>query len=241
MQRTRIEWVRNPDGSQGYSWNPIKGLCPGDCRLPDGRSYCYGRENYKRFHRDENVRLDLNDFKVLRGYTYKGVFVCSTFDLFHPITNSPCPGFEERNYSWRDLIFHVIKNTPKYRFYILTKFPQNIDRSMPDNVWLGYTVTDMRDYLKIPYLEKEKARIKFLSFEPLLYDGEYPLPSGWSKSIDWIIIGKLTGFGKKYNPHKEQIDKFVRFGERFKKPIFLKGNLKEIWGEPLIQEFPQGG
>ena len=36
MNRTKVEWVRNPDGSQGYSWNPITG-CLNNC------GYCYAR------------------------------------------------------------------------------------------------------------------------------------------------------------------------------------------------------
>jgi len=30
MQKTKIEWVRNPDGTQGYTWNPLVG-CKNDC------------------------------------------------------------------------------------------------------------------------------------------------------------------------------------------------------------------
>ncbi len=36
MNRTKIEWCQNPDGSEGYTWNPITG-CLNDC------SYCWAR------------------------------------------------------------------------------------------------------------------------------------------------------------------------------------------------------
>jgi len=41
------------------------------------------------------------------------------------------------------------------------------------------------------------------------------------KKNEWWII-KIFGFAKHY-----------------KKPVFLKDNLKEIWGDKLIQEFPE--
>jgi hypothetical protein len=37
MNRTKVEWVKNPDDSQGYSWNPITG-CLDNCE------YCYARK-----------------------------------------------------------------------------------------------------------------------------------------------------------------------------------------------------
>ena len=37
MQKTQIEWVKNPDGTQGYTWNPITGCL-------NGCEYCYARK-----------------------------------------------------------------------------------------------------------------------------------------------------------------------------------------------------
>lgn len=42
MNRTRISWVRNPDGTQGYTWNPVTG-CMHGC------DYCYARKMSHRF------------------------------------------------------------------------------------------------------------------------------------------------------------------------------------------------
>ena len=36
MNRTKIEWVRNPDGTPGFTWNPITGCL-------NGCEYCYAR------------------------------------------------------------------------------------------------------------------------------------------------------------------------------------------------------
>jgi len=32
MNRIPIEWVKNPDGTQGFSSNPIEGICKGERR-----------------------------------------------------------------------------------------------------------------------------------------------------------------------------------------------------------------
>ncbi len=37
MNRTNIEWVRNEDNTQGYTWNPVVG-----CR--HGCEWCYARK-----------------------------------------------------------------------------------------------------------------------------------------------------------------------------------------------------
>ena len=37
MNKTKIETIKNPDGTQGYSWNPITGCL-------NGCEYCYARK-----------------------------------------------------------------------------------------------------------------------------------------------------------------------------------------------------
>jgi len=132
------------------------------------------------------------------------------------------------------LIFQAIEACPQHTFQILTKFPQNIDRPMPDNVWLGVTITGNKpdDLLRANNLIEAKARIKFISYEPLLGKALQGIPY-----LDWIIIGRLTGYGHKWDPKKEWIKDIISSYQTI--PIFLKDNLKEIWGKELIQEFPK--
>jgi len=68
-----------------YTWNPIQGLCPVDCKLPDGRSYCYARRIYQRFGRNPEVRLDAYELDDIYRYHNEAllklpvkIFVCST-------------------------------------------------------------------------------------------------------------------------------------------------------------------
>lgn len=222
MQRTKIEWT-------DFAWNPIKGLCPVDCKLPDGKSYCYGRTIYNRF---DWMLEGMGEIGYLAEWELEQpikrkkptkIFVCSTYELFH----SP-------DKFARDEIFKIIEKCPQHTFQILTKFPQNIDRPMPDNVWLGVTVTEEQDSHRLWRLRRyEKAKIKFVSYEPLLNDVIFL--DDW---LDWVIVGRLTGHGKKHDPKKEKIETIVKRAQKWNIPIFLKNNLKKIWGEPLIQEFP---
>jgi len=181
---------------------------------------------YKRFKWDERVSITgFYPADKMQKIKPSKIFICSTFELFHP----------EVSKNWRDLIFNVIKKYPHHTFQILTKLPQNIDREMPENVWLGISVTNRPDVLiRAEDFGSAKARIKFVSVEPFLESlGILPYP------IDWCIIGRLTGHGKKHNPTRKAIKRIVETCQHDNIPVFLKDNLREIWGEPLIQEFPE--
>lgn len=231
MQKTKIEWVKNPDGTQGYSWNPIKGICPVGCW------YCYAKGFYRRFKiGTETPWLDHREF----GFTIKkprGIFVCSTFELFHPITKKTKAS---NGTSWRDIIFYAIEHSPNQRFYILTKLPQNIDRKMPSNVWLGVSVESKNQFWRAQKLYLKHDGFKFISFEPLMGDVvvkecDFPDVAG---EFDLIIVGRLTGHGKKHDPEKGWILDIAGVCRDFNVPVFLKDNLKKIWGPNLIQEVP---
>ncbi|HEC64515.1 MAG TPA: DUF5131 family protein [bacterium] len=235
MNKTNIEWT-------DYSWNPIRGMCPVDCKTPDGKSYCYARKIYKRFDimgvntirsQQEKILLDINELRVFGGGFRRSdcgprnpsrIFVCSTIEIFHPAIPK----------DWRDDIFRLIEKNKRHAFQILTKMPENIDRPMPDNVWLGVSITNIKDSERMIELTKAKARIKFVSWEPMLEFAYAP-----SSFYDWLILGRLTGHGKKYDPRRMWIETMVGNTKAGETPIFLKNNLKDIWGEDLIQEFPE--
>ena len=59
--------------------------------------------------------------------------------------------------------------------------------------------------------------------------------------MDWVIIGAETGRRKdKVGPKREWIENIVTDCRQYGKPIFMKESLAPIWGEDLIQEFPEG-
>lgn len=215
--------IKKSIGWTDMTLNPIKGRCKGKCW------YCYfsgKRGILNRFKLNPKIRLVLTVFDHLPK-SPKKIFLCSTHDLFGDWIPS----------EWRDAIFRWVKFYPQHTFQVLTKFPHNISRAMPDNVWLGVSITgedSMADTKRIFALELIKAKLKFISYEPLL-DEEVIHRIPFAK---WIIVGRLTGFGKKYDPRRGAINFLVESQRRCGSAIFLKDNLKEIWGEPLIQEFP---
>ena len=202
--------------------NPIKGRCKGGCW------YCYysgKRGMLNRLKVDPEILINLAIFDKLPKKP-KRIFLCSTHDLF----GSWIP------HHWRDMIFQEIAKHPQHTFQILTKFPQNIDRNMPHNVWLGMTVPNNGNMINTWRLGRKEAKIRFVSIEPLL---ERIDPYMIHYSCNWIIVGRLTGYGHQHDPEKGWIEEIVWKARERDIPIFLKDNLKEIWGENLIQEFPK--
>lgn len=120
-------------------------------------------------------------------------FVNSMSDLFH--TQIPD--------SFIDRVFDVMAKCPQHTFQVLTKRAErladySLERHVPMNVWLGVSVENKRHGVpRIPYLQASKARIRFLSIEPLLEDiGLLDLVG-----IDWVIVGGESGHGAR--PMKE--------------------------------------
>lgn len=105
-------------------------------------------------------------------------------DLFH----------EAMPFEYLDKIFEVIRKSPQHTYQILTKrdkimlsyFEKN---DIPDNVWLGVTVEKSQYKERIENLKKMKAKIIFISFEPLIGKiGEVDL-----EGIQWAIVGGESG------------------------------------------------
>lgn len=99
-----------------------------------------------------------------------------------------------------------------------------------------------------------KGAHKFISIEPLLCDicevederdggkllENFLLPRGYKSYFEWVIIGAETGCRRgKVIPKREWLEKLVDICKRANVPLFMKESLANVWGEPLIQEFPK--
>jgi len=193
MNKTKIEWVKNPDGTQGDTWNPITG-CLNGCPYCYARKLANGRlksryvantniapvyaECGEEYHKADRLIAEADPFYPrfweerigeLDTWSYDskphGVFVCDMGDLF----GRGVP--EEWTRRVLGAIDEQLMRPHKDRFYLLTKQPQNLQKwsPFPDNCWVGVTATD-QDMVEraIPYLACVQARVKFLSLEPLL-------------------------------------------------------------------------
>lgn len=210
MPKTSIEWVINPDGSQGHTVNPIRfrnletGKIGHHCeKISAGCANCYASamqkpylsgldyraENRQRgeFFFDESV-LD----QVRRRRAPTTYFWCDMTDLF----GEWVPG------EWIDRCWAVMLDTPQHRHIVLTKRARRLQDHLtsdalagrahyhnpPDWIILGVSCEDQAAAdERIPYLLRTPAVCRMGSFEPLLG----PIKGLWK----WVARGRPCGGG----------------------------------------------
>lgn len=241
MDKTKIDWCDS-------TWNPVTGCL-------HGCEYCYARGMAERFGGkqkyanifDESEPIKGSDGKILAyphsfsptfhryrlndyaGKNGRNIFVCSMADLFGDWVPD----------SWIEEVFKACEKAPQHNYLFLTKNPKRyeklLDRYMPDNMWFGWSQTEpMGD--KIVFTTHHSVHT-FVSIEPLLK----PFEEFHIRGVDWVIIGAETGRRKnKVIPERKWIEDIVNECRKADIPVFMKSSLAEIWGEPLIQEFPEG-
>ena len=241
MNKTKIDWCDS-------TWNPVTGCL-------HGCEYCYARGIANRFgcHAtpDDKVsvvihpwedsetgrklpypydfsptlhKYRLNEYEGKKG---RNIFVCSMADLFGK-------GVPD---SWIEEVFKACEKAPQHNYIFLTKNPwRYADLAkkgiLPKrkNMWYGYSYTGQEHEAKGWWNDEYNI---FISMEPLLDN----ICTTLSK---WIIIGAETGRRKdKVIPKREWVEEIVESCKKKSIPVFMKSSLADIWGEPLIQEFPK--
>jgi protein gp37 len=91
-------------------------------------------------------------------------------------------------------VFKVMNENPQHVFQVLTKRAERLceihkQLRWTHNIWMGVSVEDSRVIKRIDYLRRTRAKVKFLSLEPLI--GE--LANLNLKKIDWVIVGGESG------------------------------------------------
>ena len=183
-QGSSIEWTES-------TWNPVTGCT----KVSPGCKHCYaermairlramGQPNYER-----GFKVTLQEHMLELPLTWKKpqtVFVNSMSDLFH----------KEVPDAFIRRVFDVMSRASWHTFQVLTKRAERMktlgrNLEWPDNVWAGVSV-ESRDYLqRIDHLRCVPARVRFISFEPLLKSlAEIDLTA-----IDWVIVGGESGPG----------------------------------------------
>ena len=254
MNRTKIEWCQNPDGREGYTWNPITG-CLNDCSYCWARGLANGRLK-SRMLANTNLASHSSQPVVdhgghhgdpfyprlwkgrLRNVSYsetqRGIFVCSMGDLF----GQGVPA------DWTGAVLEQCRRHPDDRFYLLTKQPQNLQKwaPFPDNCWVGVSATNGQQAGDaVGYLLNIKARLKYISYEPLLERIE--ISDQGLSAIDWVIIGAQTK--PTVMPKLEWVKEIVDAADRAGIPVFMKDSLSTpsfvaMQGLTWRREFPRG-
>ena len=135
----------------------------------------------------------------------------------------------------------------QHTFIFLTKQPQNLIKwsPFPDNCWVGVSVVDNSKIEMAGFsLFGLKAKVRFISFEPLLGDIRQDFKDylGGEDGINWLIIGQQTPVSPKTQPKIEWVEEIVDAADRAGIPVFLKDNLRPLLHDPILrQEFPKAG
>ena len=150
MNRTKIEWC-------DWTWNPLTG-CSG---CSSGCANCYAAAISRRFGMPWG-RPVFHPDRILEPMQVKKpgrVFVCSMSDFGHPWVDP----------EWRKEILAAMDDAPRHTYIILTKRPENLHGIDLSRHWVGVTAEnqEMAD-LRIPYLLRIKAAVRFVSVEPML-------------------------------------------------------------------------
>lgn len=179
-----IEWTES-------SWNPVTGCT----KISEGCKNCYAERmtlrlramRQKNYIDGFNLSVHEEMFNLpLKWKKPQRIFVNSMSDLFH----------EELPLKDIQKIFEIMKTSYWHTFQVLTKRSHILLEyakylEWADNIWMGVTVENQKHVKRIDDLRKTGAKIKFISFEPLL--------SGINNlnldSIDWVIAGGESGPG----------------------------------------------
>lgn len=245
MDKTKIDWCDS-------TWNPVTGCL-------HGCEYCYARGIANRFgfgayepDINERVLLEMptsagkkvpypfnfeptfHKYRLDEYANKKGrnIFVCSMADLFGGWVPD----------DWISDTFNACESAPQHNYLFLTKNAGRYVKygvPMADNMWYGVSITkesDMHVFNSLP-----AGCNTFVSIEPILEDLQVKEYNVMFRQVDWVIIGAETGRRKgKVIPKRKWIEDIVDGCRKTEVPVFMKSSLADIWGEPLIQEFPEG-
>lgn len=183
---TQIEWT-------DATWNPVTGCT----KLTRGCDLCYAERFAERFRDvpghpfESGFDLKLRPERVAQPLSWRQprrIFVNSMSDLFH----------KEIPTSFIDSVFDTMELANWHTYQVLTKRSSLMTRYLrrryenslaPQHIWLGVSIEDQKNTVRLRHLKAAPASTKFVSFEPLLGAvGTVDLTG-----IDWAIVGGESG------------------------------------------------
>ena len=227
MNTTNIEWVKNPDGTDGMTVNPIGGRCLHNC------PYCYADLIRRRYSRPESIEYFPKRLDVAKLKKQTTVFVGSMHDVFGSWVKQ----------EWIENTLNFCKHHPEHIFIFLTKNGKRMKEFIPkhqaSNIWWGQTLTGNEDLSLYHFVDLETEN-SFISGEPLL-GGIVP---DIAKTAKWYIIGSLN---LNYRPLSEDrggtklidVKHALEFALSNKMEVFMKPQIYQLFPElPRYKQIP---
>jgi protein gp37 len=183
---TQIEWT-------DATWNPVTGCS----KITAGCDFCYAERFSERFRGvpghpfERGFDLTLRPARLKQPLQWRQprrIFVNSMSDLFH----------KEVPLHFVDAVFETMEEADWHTYQVLTKRSSLLarylrrrykDKLAPSHIWLGVSIEDKLNAVRLKHLRAAQASMKFVSFEPLLSSvGPVDL-----SGIDWAIVGGESG------------------------------------------------
>lgn len=195
-----------------------------------GCSYCYARNNARRFRMTDDFskpEFFPDKLRIMEKQRPQNFLLTGMSD------------FSEWQPAWREEIFAKMAENPQHQYLFLTKKPESVRFSSGlSNAWFGVTVTSQKEKGRIAALRRNiQGRHYHVTFEPMFDDiGTVDL-----SGIDWIVIGTETGRRKgKAISRPEWVRNLTDQAHALDIPVFMKEDLCPILGEEnLVQELPK--
>ena len=175
------------------TWNPITGCS----KITDGCDFCYAERFSERFRGvaghpfESGFDLTIRPARLTQPLQWRQprrIFVNSMSDLFH----------KEVPFSFIDSVFDTMEHANWHTYQVLTKRSSLLVRYLrrryadgfaPHHIWLGVSIENEANAVRLKHLKSARASVKFVSFEPLIGSvGPVDL-----KGIDWAIVGGESG------------------------------------------------
>ncbi len=109
MQRSKIEWLKQDNGKQGFTWNPVTGCDT----ISEGCRHCYARAMATRFNGGD-FRVKIHPERLSEPFKVKEpsrIFVCSMGDIFH----------DDVLFDFIERVFETMRQCEHHTFFVLTK------------------------------------------------------------------------------------------------------------------------
>lgn len=202
MQRSKIEYLKGPDGKDGFTWNHIKMRC---APISPGCRNCWHLRFAKRHA--ANLGFDSRARDAYEG----GLPFLDEQELIAPARhNKPAriavqfmgDLFESHVTDYQiESVISVMARLQVHTFLVLTRRPERMLEMFEannvkdaENIWAGVSVEDCNTAAeRMPVLRKVPAALRWVSIEPMLEGFRKAIWTG----IDWVVCGAETGPGKR--------------------------------------------